>query len=58
MSYVKQDWEKGDVITHDKLNHMEDGIDSAMHLIDNITFYINEDGDLIYEYNESQSSDS
>lgn len=26
MSYTKQTWETGDVITDDKLNHMEDGI--------------------------------
>ena len=26
MAYTKQNWENGDVITADKLNHMEDGI--------------------------------
>lgn len=26
MAYIKNDWETGDVITADKLNHMEDGI--------------------------------
>ena len=29
MSYEKQTWQKGDVITADKLNHMENGIDTA-----------------------------
>lgn len=29
MSYEKQTWNNGDVITADKLNHMEDGIDTA-----------------------------
>ena len=29
MSYTKQTWETGDVITADKLNHMEDGIADA-----------------------------
>lgn len=26
MAYIKQNWQNGDVITADKLNHMEDGI--------------------------------
>ena len=26
MAYVKQNWKNGDIITADKLNHMEDGI--------------------------------
>mgnify|MGYP002520365324 CR=1 FL=1 len=29
MAYVKQNWECGQVITADKLNHMEDGIENA-----------------------------
>ena len=29
MSYTKQTWATGDTVTADKLNHMEDGIDSA-----------------------------
>lgn len=29
MSYVKQDWTSGDVITAEKLNHIEDGIADA-----------------------------
>ena len=29
MSYTKQTWTDGEVITDDKLNHMEDGIESA-----------------------------
>lgn len=36
MAYTKQTWANGDVITADKLNHMEDGIESvesAMFLI-------------------------
>jgi len=29
MSYTKQTWATNDIITAEKLNHMEDGIDSA-----------------------------
>lgn len=29
MSYTKQTWYTGDIITADKLNHMEDGIASG-----------------------------
>ena len=29
MSYEKQTWANGDVITAEKLNHMEDGIENA-----------------------------
>lgn len=29
MSYVKQTWQTGDVVTSAKLNHMEDGIAAA-----------------------------
>ena len=29
MSYEKQTWESGDVVTSSKLNHMEDGIEGA-----------------------------
>lgn len=29
MSYEKQTWNCGDVVTADKLNHMEDGIASG-----------------------------
>ena len=29
MSYTKQTWQTGDIITAEKLNHMEDGISSA-----------------------------
>lgn len=29
MAYVKQNWETGELITSQKLNHMEDGIENA-----------------------------
>ena len=29
MAYEKQEWKCGDTVTADKLNHMEDGIESA-----------------------------
>ena len=29
MSYTKQTWESGDIITAEKLNHMEDGISAG-----------------------------
>ena len=33
MSYEKQTWETGQVITADKLNHMEDGINSQPFIV-------------------------
>lgn len=33
MAYVKQTWATGDVITAEKLNHMEDGIGDGIKLI-------------------------
>lgn len=33
MSYEKQTWVTGDVITAEKLNHMEDGIDAELVII-------------------------
>lgn len=33
MSYNKTTWQNGDVITADKLNHMEDGIDSQPFIV-------------------------
>ena len=33
MSYIKNTWQKGDVVTAEKLNHMEAGIASAGTLI-------------------------
>jgi len=33
MSYEKQEWANGDIITADKLNHMEDGIASGGGLV-------------------------
>lgn len=32
MAYVKQTWVNGDIITADKLNHMEDGIEDAENI--------------------------
>ena len=29
MSYIKNDWKNGDVISAKKLNHIEDGIEEA-----------------------------
>lgn len=29
MTYEKQEWKCGDVVSAEKLNHMEDGIESA-----------------------------
>lgn len=36
MAYVKQTWQTGEVITQEKLNHMEDGIGSNEPLIVNL----------------------
>ena len=33
MAYTKQTWETGQVITAEKLNHMEDGIEGAYPLV-------------------------
>lgn len=33
MSYEKQNWQTGEIITADKLNHMEDGIASSVIII-------------------------
>lgn len=38
MAYTKQTWNNGDIITADKLNHMEDGIASGGTLIVHITY--------------------
>ena len=39
MAYEKNNWQSGDVVTSDKLNHMEDGIESSnipiFHYTDN-----------------------
>ena len=46
MSYTKQTWQNGDVITAEKLNHMEDGIADSNMLVIHATY--SEEGD---EYN-------
>lgn len=33
MAYEKQTWQTGDVVTSAKLNHMEDGIAAAGHIV-------------------------
>lgn len=61
MSYEKQTWATGDVITAEKLNHMEDGIagDEANKFIVNITdngdstYSSDKTAKEIYEANES-----
>ena len=40
MSYEKQDWESGNVITAGKLNHIENGIESISVTTDSDTVYI------------------
>ena len=32
MAYVKTNWETGDIITAEKLNHMENGIANSFNL--------------------------
>ena len=44
MSYEKQTWANGNVITAEKLNHMEDGIYNANELIAVNAFYLENDG--------------
>lgn len=50
MSYTKQTWQPGEVITADKLNYIQNGIEMATDSIEYIQFYIDNNGDLIYEY--------
>lgn len=38
MSYTKQTWNTGDIITAAKLNHMEDGIGNSMQFPENVYF--------------------
>lgn len=38
MSYEKQTWQTGDVITADKMNYMEDGIEDASQSVDEKTY--------------------
>ena len=38
MSYTKQTWANGDLITADKLNHMEDGVADATPWVIEMTF--------------------
>ena len=60
MSYVKNTWTEGDVITADKLNNIEEGIDSLgkILIIDDIPFSIFSSGNpyektiTAEEYNE------
>ena len=42
MSYTKQTWSNGDVITESKLNHMEDGIKANDFDVFPINFYYDE----------------
>lgn len=44
MAYVKQTWTTGEVITEEKLNHMEDGIAGGGVLIVNATTTTSEGG--------------
>ena len=50
MAYEKQNWECGQVITADKLNHMEDGIANAGGDCD-AGYVCYEDGDLLFTEN-------
>jgi len=46
MAYTKQTWQNGDVITAEKLNHMEDGIASGGTLVIGCT---NNDGNIVLD---------
>ena len=63
MSYSKQTWANGDVITAEKLNHMEDGIDNADWKSESITPLFNEtvtatSGEAILQYDEVIDADT
>ena len=45
MAYEKNNWQSGDVVTSDKLNHMEDGIAGGTLVIGGFSY--TEDGDLV-----------
>lgn len=48
MSYIKQTWTRGDTITADKLNHMEDGIaNNGSFLIVNDEYHEELDGTVL-----------
>ena len=61
MSYEKQDWTTGDVITAEKLNHMEDGISDALtevdasELVDSNSLIKAENNKLDVKYDELKS---
>lgn len=56
MSYEKTNWKTGDVITSQKLNHIEDGIVSREAKIATVTVEVTEDYKFVYtsdiSYNE------
>lgn len=55
MSYDKNTWQTGDVITATKLNHMEDGIAGAGGGVYNVTILYDDHNDYFYldkNYNE------
>ena len=43
MSYIKTTWNKGDTITADKLNNIENGIETNETAIGNSVFIVNID---------------
>ena len=52
MAYTKQTWTTGEVITADKLNHMEDGI--AAGGVYNVTSTQQGNGDLVLDKNYNE----
>ena len=51
MTYVKTEWETGDIITAEKLNNMEDGIEECSTSIPNYQFVVHgmtDEGDAGY----------
>lgn len=49
MAYVKQTWQNGQIITADKLNHMEDGIEAVPEVVGDILQFSddNNDGNIV-----------
>ena len=50
MAYTKQTWNNGDIITAEKLNHMEDGIASGGVMAVNLTY---DESTLTYTMNKT-----
>lgn len=56
MSYVKNEWKRGDIVTAEKLNHMEDGIVGVGGGAMVATFTVSEDETVVTSHTVEQVS--